>query len=80
MWNVPNSSVMAIGDNFNDLEMIKQAGIGVAVANAPDEVLAAAKRRTSRPAVEGVVEALREVVHCVTLSRRGNVDKAPTWP
>lgn len=34
--------VMAIGDNFNDLEMIRAAGIGVAVANAPEEIRAAA--------------------------------------
>lgn len=31
-------NVMAIGDNFNDLEMIEYAGIGVAMGNAPSEV------------------------------------------
>ena len=29
---------MAIGDNLNDLEMVKSFGIGVAVANAYDEI------------------------------------------
>src|SRR5207302_6543674 len=27
--------VMAVGDNFNDLEMIEAAGLGVAMGNAP---------------------------------------------
>jgi Cof subfamily protein (haloacid dehalogenase superfamily) len=30
------SQVLAIGDNFNDLEMLEYAGIGVAMGNAPD--------------------------------------------
>ncbi len=30
--------VMAIGDNFNDLEMIQYAGIGVAMGNAPPDL------------------------------------------
>jgi len=29
------SQVMAIGDNFNDLEMLEYAGVGVAMGNAP---------------------------------------------
>lgn len=32
--NVPLQSVVAIGDHFNDLEMLKVAGLGVAVDNA----------------------------------------------
>ncbi|MBD2091205.1 HAD family phosphatase [Microcoleus sp. FACHB-1515] len=31
-------NVMAIGDNFNDVEMIEYAGIGVAMGNSPIEV------------------------------------------
>ncbi|MFN5563660.1 MAG: HAD family hydrolase, partial [Pseudanabaena sp.] len=30
------SQVLAIGDNFNDLEMIEYAGIGVVMGNAPE--------------------------------------------
>ncbi len=33
-----SSDVMAIGDNLNDIDMIKNSGIGVAVANAYDDV------------------------------------------
>jgi Cof subfamily protein (haloacid dehalogenase superfamily) len=35
-------NVMAIGDNFNDLEMLQYAGLGVAMGNAPREVQAIA--------------------------------------
>lgn len=31
-------NVMTIGDNFNDVEMLEYAGIGVAMGNAPDAV------------------------------------------
>ncbi|MEM8543620.1 MAG: Cof-type HAD-IIB family hydrolase [Cyanobacteria bacterium P01_H01_bin.119] len=34
--------VMTVGDNFNDLEMLQYAGIGVAMGDAPDGVKAAA--------------------------------------
>ncbi|NJM48460.1 MAG: HAD family phosphatase [Alkalinema sp. RU_4_3] len=34
--------VMAVGDNFNDVEMLAYAGIGVAMGNAPDGVKATA--------------------------------------
>lgn len=35
---VSSSEVMAIGDNLNDIDMLKNSGIGVAVANAYDDV------------------------------------------
>ena len=34
---------MTIGDNFNDVEMLEYAGIGVAMGNAPAAVQAIAK-------------------------------------
>ena len=39
---VPMSETMALGDNYNDLAMIKAAGLGVAVANSVSEVREAA--------------------------------------
>lgn len=36
-YNIPIEKTVAIGDNLNDLPMIKAAGTGVAVANAVDE-------------------------------------------
>ena len=67
------SSVMAIGDNFNDLEMIEQSGVGVAVANAPPEVLEVARIRCTRPAAQGVVEVLRDLINSVTLARKSGL-------
>jgi hydroxymethylpyrimidine pyrophosphatase-like HAD family hydrolase len=72
--------IMAIGDNFNDLEMISGAGVGVAVANAPDAVKNAAVLRCSQSGARGVVEALRVLTRVIrtekalsgALSRRHN--------
>ncbi|MHC5826686.1 MAG: HAD-IIB family hydrolase, partial [Nostoc sp.] len=36
-------NVMAIGDNFNDVEMLEYVGLGVAMGNAPAEVQAIAQ-------------------------------------
>jgi Cof subfamily protein (haloacid dehalogenase superfamily) len=54
--------VMTIGDNFNDLEMIAYAGVGVAMGNAPDAVKATA--RWVAPDVEqaGVAVAIEQFV------------------
>jgi Cof subfamily protein (haloacid dehalogenase superfamily) len=52
-------NMMAIGDSYNDLEMIKSAGVGVSVLNAPAAVRNAADLRCTRAGAEGVVEALR---------------------
>jgi hydroxymethylpyrimidine pyrophosphatase-like HAD family hydrolase len=35
-------NVMAVGDDFNDIEMLRYAGIGVAMGNAPAAVKASA--------------------------------------
>lgn len=39
---VTKEEIMAFGDNYNDVDMLRYAGIGVAMGNAPDEVKAAA--------------------------------------
>jgi len=38
MKNIPLSQTIAIGDSYNDIEMLKVAGLGVAMGNAPQEV------------------------------------------
>jgi Cof subfamily protein (haloacid dehalogenase superfamily) len=35
---IPHTEIMAIGDNFNDIEMLELAGIPVIMGNAPDEL------------------------------------------
>jgi Cof subfamily protein (haloacid dehalogenase superfamily) len=53
-------NVMAIGDNFNDVEMIDYAGIGVAMGNGPEAVQL--KSQWVAPSVEldGVAAAIEE--------------------
>ncbi len=46
--------VVAIGDNYNDAEMIQTAGIGVAMGNAPEEVKKVATFVTKTNNEEGV--------------------------
>ncbi len=37
-FNIPPESTVAVGDNLNDMAMIKTAQIGVAVGNAVEEL------------------------------------------
>jgi len=53
--------VMAFGDNYNDIEMLKAVGLGVAVANANDEVLKIADRITDTNKNDGVAKVLEEL-------------------
>ena len=41
-FNVDREEIMAFGDNFNDIDMLQYAGLGVAMGNASDEVKKAA--------------------------------------
>ena len=50
---IDKSDTMAIGDNINDLEMIQNAGIGVAVASATDDVKAVATYVTQAGVSDG---------------------------
>jgi len=53
-------NVMAIGDNFNDVEMIEYAGIGVAMGNAPDAVKALANWVAPDVEKDGSAAAIEE--------------------
>ena len=41
-FHVKQEETMSFGDNFNDIDMIRYAGLGVAMGNATDEVKEAA--------------------------------------
>lgn len=56
----PLADTLAFGDNFNDIEMLEAAGLGVAVANAEDEVRAAADRVTVSNDDDGVARVILE--------------------
>ena len=51
-------NVMAIGDDFTDIEMLQYAGIGVAMGNAPLEVRAAADWVTTTFEEDGAARAI----------------------
>ncbi|MFM7440546.1 MAG: Cof-type HAD-IIB family hydrolase [Snowella sp.] len=55
-----SEQVMAIGDNFNDLEMLRYAEIGVAMGNAPLEVQAIADWVTIDVEEDGVAIAIQK--------------------
>ena len=52
--------VMAFGDGLNDLTMVRDSGMGVAMANAVPEVLAAAKIKTLSNDEDGVAAVIEE--------------------
>jgi len=61
-FGVKREEIMAIGDSYNDLEMLEYAGLGVVVANARDDVKKKAGYVTSAPNGEGVAEALEKFI------------------
>ena len=54
--------VLAVGDHLNDLELIRYAGLGVAMGNARDEVKATARLVTGTNDEEGAAEVLERYV------------------
>jgi phosphoglycolate phosphatase (TIGR01487 family) len=52
--------VLAIGDSVNDVEMIRGAGVGVAVENAHPDAKHVADWIADRPFGDGVIEAIRK--------------------
>lgn len=62
LLDIPLDQVLAIGDNFNDWELIQIAGIGVAMGNAPTEVQAIATWVAPSVAEDGVAAAIETFV------------------
>lgn len=56
------SNVMAVGDNFNDVEMLEYAGIGVAMGNGPAEVQAIAHWVAPSVEEDGVAAAIEKFI------------------
>jgi len=54
-------NVIAFGDNYNDIEMLKAVGLGVAVANAKEEVLKIADKITDTNKNDGVAKVIKEL-------------------
>ena len=58
--NLKPENVLAIGDNFNDREMLKYAGVGVAMGNAPAPIKAIADWVTDDVEADRVRQALEK--------------------
>src|SRR5664280_2327435 len=58
---VPLGQSMAIGDQYNDLEMIGEVGHGVAMPSAPAAVLAAARYVAPPVADEGAAQMIERI-------------------
>ena len=59
---IPMAETMAIGDQHNDLEMLRSAGIGVAMGGAPAAVVAAADRVTAPVEEDGAALAIEALI------------------
>jgi Cof subfamily protein (haloacid dehalogenase superfamily) len=56
------SCVAAVGDGLNDVEMLKEVGLGIAMGNAAEPVKAAAKWITGTNDEEGVAQAVARLM------------------
>ena len=61
-FNIKKEEIIAIGDNFNDLDMIEYAGLGVAMGNAPDYLKDAAQFVTHSNDEDGVRHVLERFI------------------
>lgn len=61
-YQIPLEQVMTIGDNFNDIPMLRLAGLGVAMGNAPQEVKDEARVATASNNQHGVSIAIHKYV------------------
>ncbi|GAB6100130.1 Cof-type HAD-IIB family hydrolase [Halanaerocella petrolearia] len=60
--DINSDQILAIGDSYNDLEMIEYAGLGVAVDNARDQLKEVADHITSSNDEGGVAEAIEKFI------------------
>jgi Cof subfamily protein (haloacid dehalogenase superfamily) len=59
--NIPTSRSVAIGDNYNDLDMFAAAGFSVAMAGSPDDVKTKADMVTGHVGEGGAAEILERI-------------------
>jgi Cof subfamily protein (haloacid dehalogenase superfamily) len=60
--HIDPAQVIAVGDDMNDLHMIRHAGLGVAMGNARPELKAAADRVIGKNTDDGLAQFLEELV------------------
>jgi Cof subfamily protein (haloacid dehalogenase superfamily) len=62
MLGLTMAEVVAVGDNYNDREMLQDAGLGVAMANAEPEIIAIADRTTRSNDDDGIAALVDDLL------------------
>jgi Cof subfamily protein (haloacid dehalogenase superfamily) len=62
LLGITAANILAIGDNYNDVEMLAYAGIGVAMGNAPGDVRAIADWIAPDVEADGVAAAVEKFI------------------
>ncbi|AVR45765.1 Cof-type HAD-IIB family hydrolase [Christiangramia fulva] len=60
-YQIPMSQCLAFGDNYNDIDMLRGVGMGIAVGNAKPEVLEVAHMVTHSGKEDGVAKSIVEL-------------------
>lgn len=71
-WGVEDSEVVAIGDSDNDIEMLRHAKYGFAMANASPGVAAVANFFTDSNNAQGALQVMDRVLYQRTPFKTGN--------
>lgn len=61
LWKVPVSETIAFGDHYNDVDMLRTAGKGFLMANAPEALKARFSLHTLDNDHDGIAYALKEL-------------------
>jgi Cof subfamily protein (haloacid dehalogenase superfamily) len=61
-FDVNRAEIITMGDNYNDIDMLEYAGLGIAMGNAPEDVKKHARDVTLTNDEDGVAEALKKYV------------------
>jgi len=62
IYGIESSEMIAVGDSYNDISMLKYAGLGIAMENAADEVKAVCGQTTQSNNNDGVAAVIEEYV------------------
>lgn len=68
---IDKKHILAMGDNDNDVELLKWAGIGICVSNASAAAMAASRYITTYSAEDGAIEVLDLVRRAQRLAKGG---------
>lgn len=61
-WEIDPAEIVAIGDGMNDLDMLRFAGVGIAMGHAPEAVRQAADRVAPPVEEDGLAQILEEIL------------------